>query len=250
MKKSLIAKMAVAALLVLGSLSNAQEKKTPVPTEDNPVSDQAKIAGADSQESASDKAVVGGEAEPVAPIQPIEDSSLIDSNAAVGSSDCIGCGQATPTFGAPPTIGCVGCGSSCTGCATNSIACYVQPINNCDFGQIGCCQIGCSQTGCGQIGQVVYDQPIYQGPIVSSVPTTTIATPVSVMTGANSIVNPAPLPMTSYAPIQSGGCTTCVTPMATSAVVTSPMNVTYVSGGCENCGRSRGRLRGRIFRNR
>ena len=282
MKKTFVVKFAIAALLALGSFTQAQD--TAIPAVDSLAPEAVQ---ADNQPSVSDNVSVQGEVEMVAPVAP---ESVVYDSAMTTGSDCVGCGQAVPQMlgnvvAAPLTTGCTGCTSgcgtvqtatfapttSCGGCNQVSQVAYQQPVANCGCNQVA--QVAYQQptTSCGcnnQVAQVAYDQPLYQQPTVSSVPTTLASTPTSVVTSP--IVNPAPAPAmytptTSYpspvyTPVTSGcsSCGTTATPMvstnyATSSVGTSYFNSGYTSTGCNNCGtqtQTRGRLRGRIFRNR
>jgi hypothetical protein len=224
MKKTFCATMAAALLLVLGSLSQAQEKTSTIPSEDAPT--------ADSQASVSDQAAVGGKAEIVDPVLPVEEPGAANSQATVGASDCVGCGQQLPMFGTPASSSCGSCGNSCSGCGTIQATAYLQPTTSC---------------GCSQILQVAYDQPIRQNPIVSSAPSNWVASPVSVVSGTRSFVNPAisPVPTTVYAPTQCG-CSTCGSGYGPATTVGRG----FLTGNCNDCVPTRGRIRGRIFRNR
>ena len=221
MKKMLVVKLAVAAMLVLGSLAQAQEKAV------SPTPDDGQAAPA--QDSASDAV-----ADEVAPVQPV-DESVISSAPIVSSSGCVGCGQATPAFGVPMTMSPIaggpipmGCGSGCSGCGTVQMAApMMQPSIGCgSCGQIGQVSynqpsIGCGS--CGQIGQVSYDQPI-----------SIVANPIT--------VNPAPMVV---AP-QSSCCNPCNTCSPCNTCAPAPVATTC----CDCCSSTRGRLRGRVFRNR
>ena len=231
MKKTFCATMAVAVLLVLVSLSQAQEKTSVIPSEDASIVEKAEAIQADSQASVSDQATVGDKAENVEPVLPVEEPGAANSQSSVGTSDCVGCGQARPMFG---TSGCSNCGSNvnnCSGCGTLQATAYLQPTNMC---------------GCNQIGQVSYDQPIIQNQIISSTPSNWVASPVSVVAGTSSIVNPAtsPVPM-RYAPTQCG-CSPCGSGYGPATTVGRG----FLTGYCNDCVPTRGRVRGRFFRNR
>ena len=295
-----VVKLAVTALLALGSFTQAQDDAA-IPAVDSPAPEAVQ---ADNQASVSDNVSVQGQVELVAPVSP---EPVVYGSEVVSGSGCIGCGQLLPTLNnpmmtAPVSMGCNGCS---TGCGSVQAATFVQPTTNCgctgcgsgQVGQVamqapvsncsGCNQVayqapvsncsGCNQvaqvayqqpaTNCGcnnQVAQVAYDQPLYQQPTVTSVPTTLGSSPTSIVTGP--VVNPAPAPamftpaMTQspvYTPVTSTGCSSCGTAATTYApsVGTSYFGNQggngYVSTGCNNCGTStRGRRRGRIFRNR
>ena len=318
MKKSFVAKLAVAALLALGSVTQAQDEA--IPAVDAPSPETAQV---EAQASVSDNVSVEGEIEYVAPVSPVEDSVVYDSAVLTTGSDCVGCGQQPMVqFNSPVAAGCSSCGSaglayapmnyaptnmgcnSCsTGCPTRTTGCSACNTGcstcntgcstcntgcsacntGCSTGNAGCsaCNTGCStgncgaiQTasyvqpatncGCGQIGQVSYDQPIYQQPTVSSVPMTMVSTPTSVVTGSP-IVNPAPAPAVYspstytpttygavnqvYAPVTSG-CSSCGGGTTTAYAPVQSVGTSYFNTGCDTCTSTRGRLRGRVFRNR
>jgi len=300
MKKTFVVKLAVAALLALGSFTQAQDD-TAIPAVDSPATEAVQ---ADNQASVSDNVSIEGEVELVAPVAP---ESVVYDSAVVSQSGCVGCGQVQPTANfatAPVSVGC----SSCTGCGSVPTATYTQPTSNCGCGQVAyqqpvsncggcnsCNQVtqvayqqpvsncgGCnscnqvaqvsyqqpvSSCGCNQVSQVSYDQPLYQQPTVSSVPTTLASTPTSIV--MSPVVNPAPAPavytpaMTTQSPVYTpvaSGCTSCGGGATTSYAPTS-VGTSYfdggsyagtVSTGCDSCGTTgtRGRLRGRILRNR
>lgn len=266
--KTFVFKLAVAVTLVLSSFSLAQDDKVLIPSVDNPTPEAAKDYGADNQASVSDQETVGGKIEQVAPIQPVEDTVANVSKAVEATSGCVGCGQSCPIFSALVVGGrCANCNSGCgsISVASNCGGCgQAQPMisSPCSTGCGSCrgCTTGCRTVRvgscvqkiascgcpCGQVGQVSYDQPTYQGPIVTSVPTTVVATPVSVVSGTGSIVNPIPNP--TPLSICGAGCNSCGTTVAT--IVDPKAAYGVFGGGCSDCCRTRGRLRGRIFRNR
>ena len=191
MKMNFVGKLAVAALLALGSISQAQEEATSIPAVEA-LTPQA-IDLEDGQQSVGDNdVVVEGE---VAPVAPVPDS--LDMANASGGSTCLGCGQAS---------GSVGCGQ--TSPDLSAPAQLVESLVELD------CWEGCSQcaSGCGQISQVAFEQPVYQSP------DTLVPGPTSIVTGA--IVNTDPLPatqistscqVTSRQASSTADCNTCST---------------------------------------
>ena len=241
MKRTLLAKLAMVALLAFGTISQAQEEAAP-PAADDATSE---LLVSDSQASVSDNVVVEGEVELAPAAAPATTSDCIGCTGtaapAFQSSDCVGCASAvTPVVASPCATGCgdcVGCGCQ-SGCGTVSTAAYVPVETSC--------------SSCSGVAQVAYQQPIYQS-------VQTPATPVSA-----TIVNPAPAPVvtpvvstplqtpcagcsatattTLPAPVvQSTGCASCGTSVAAAPVAT-------YSTACDDCSPRRVRvLRGRIL---
>jgi hypothetical protein len=269
MKTKFVVKLAVAAVLALGSVAQAQEEAAAIPAVDAPV--PVPVAAADVQQSVSDNVVVEGEVAFVAPVAPIQESVIFDPNAAVGNacigcgqaSGCVGCGQSNPVFSAPllsaPLLSAPlgsrinafrnqGSCSSCDSCSSCGVvqAAQFAPAQFVGAPVASACAQGCDQ--CGQIGQIAFNQQVYQAPI-SSVPTTFASTPTSVVSGA--IGNPAPLPTTQ---ILSGcGSAGCGSPCGGQVTTcgAAPAVACNTCDTCDTCQTGRTRLlRGRLFRNR
>ncbi|MDG1873230.1 MAG: hypothetical protein P8J27_04925 [Mariniblastus sp.] len=234
MKKLLVVKLAVAALLALGSFSVAQDAATPTP---------------EVQQSVSD-------AEAVAPVEPVAD----DGVAVVGSStsDCIGCGQA-----APMVSGCNSCNRRVASMRTRRCnRCATPCATPCDNGCASVCNTKRTRflarrkaTTCCGCNDVMSVEPQVAGCCgqVAAAPQVAQVTYLEAVQESESVVE---APVAEAVP-------------AAEAVVATPMQdcncckrVGRVRGsaGCSSCApvdpcnscntRTRGRLRGRVLRNR
>ena len=257
MKRTLIGKLAMVALLVLGSVSMAQEV-TPV---------------ADIQASVSDNVVVQGEIAPAA--VPVSQGLVMQS------SDCIGCSQtvSAPVFQPALTSGCTGCGTAVAQQTFVSQPSYVsQPTFAAQPYAVSQAYTAQPCNSCGSgVAQVSYQEPLYQSvqstttPAISASativnpapqpamvtypqPTTTYAQPTTTCCGGGAVPTttyaPAPVVSSTYVPqptvvgtpVVNSGCTSCGTTQF------APQPVTYST--CNGCQQPQRRVLGRVLNRR